>query len=45
MVKIRKPTNKGTTIQYLMAQGKSNAEISKILGVPGQRSLIIERGL
>ena len=32
--KIRKPTNKGTTIQYLMAQGKSNAEISKILGVP-----------
>ena len=32
--KIRKPTNKGMTIQFLMAQGKTNAEISKILKVP-----------
>lgn len=32
--KNRTPTNKGTAIQYLMAQGKSNAEISKLLGIP-----------
>ena len=32
--KILKPTNKGTTIQFLMAQGKTNAKICETLKVP-----------
>ena len=42
-IKINKPIDKGTTIQFLIAQGKRNPEICKIHNAPKQMSPITEK--